>query len=148
MGGEPVFGNQFTVNEELRELAGNLERLEQLLDQAGIDVADMSNAEIRAAIRDIEVYDQLGDDDVDIDVLDELTRAAVTSATHDPVMLTKIAAMLPELAMKQEFGDVKLKVPVIHKGKAGARVTTAQKEFDRTVKRKGILEKLMDCVNG
>lgn len=148
MGGEPVFGNQFTVNEEARELAGNLERLEQLLDQAGIDITELDNAQVRKAISEIDVYDQLGDDDVDIDVLDELTRAAVTSATHDPVMLTKIAAMLPELAMKQEFGDVKLKVPVIHKGKAGARVTTAQKEFDRTVKRKGILEKLMDCVNG
>lgn len=148
MDGEPVFGNQFTINEKARELASTLDRLTQLLDQAGIDINELDNEQVRAAMAEIETFEQLGDDDVDIDVLDELTRAAVTSATHDPVMLTKIAAMLPELAMKQEFGDVKLKVPVIHKGKAGARVTTAQKEFDRTVKRKGILEKLMDCVNG
>lgn len=147
-GGEYVFGNQFKVNEAARELRNNLERLEQLLDQSGIDIADMSNAEVRAAMDDIEVYDQLDDSDIDIDELDELTKNAVTSALHDPALQGRIAAMLPELALTQEFGDIEIRTPGVYGGKPGVKVSRAQKDYERAVKRKGVLQKIMDCVNG
>lgn len=148
MAGEDVFGNQFKINEQARELRDTLNRLEQMLDQAGIDITDMSNADVREALKNIEVFDQLDEEAIDLDTIDELTKTAVTSALHDPALQARIAAMMPELALTQEFGDIKHITPIVYKGKAGTRVSTAQREFDRTVKRKGILQKLMDCMNG
>ena len=147
-GGEYVFGTQFTINESARELAANLERLEQALDQAGIDITDMDNADVRAAMESMEVYDQLDDSNIDLDELDELTKNAVTSALHDPALQGRIAAMLPELALTQEFGDIEIRTPVIVAGRKGVKVSRAQKDYERAVKRKGILDKIRKCVNG
>ena len=146
--GEPVFGTEVAIDEAARELSETVERLEELLGQAGIDISSMSNTEVRAAMEDIEVLDQLDDESLDIDKIDELTRTAVTSAQHDPHLLAQITGMLPELALTQEFGEIELRTPIIHEGKAGTRVSRAQKDFERTMKRKGILDKLLDCIHG
>jgi len=148
MEGEAVFGNRHVVDEAARELSDTLNRLEQLLDQAGIDINDLDNVAVRAAMEDIEVFEQLEDDEVDINLLDALTEEAVLSAMHDPALQGKIAAAMPTLALTQEFGDIELRTPGIYGGKAGTRVSSAQKDFDRTVKRKGIIDKLLDCING
>jgi hypothetical protein len=150
--GELIFGNQFTINEEARALRDKLDELSNILDQAGIDLQDMTNPEVREAMEKLDVYDQLDDTDIDLDELDELTKNAVTSMLHDPALQARAAAMLPELALTQEFGDIKFRDRVVLQTKAGpmegVRTRSAQKEFDKAVKRRSVLDKLKDCMSG
>lgn len=146
--GELVFGNQFQINEDARTLRANLEELGMILDQHGIDYANMTNLEVRNAMEEIETYYQLDDDFMDSEVLDDITRLAVTSAAHDPKLLAQIAVRMPTLAPDQDYGDIKLKTPVENKGRKGIKTERAQTQHDRVVKRKGIVDKLKDCLRG
>jgi hypothetical protein len=52
------------------------------------------------------------------------------------------------MAKQQDFGDVTITDTFVHRGKVKTRTVKAQKEYDRTVKRRNLLKKLLDCLNG
>jgi hypothetical protein len=148
--GEGIFGNQFTIDEKQRELRSQLLELANIIEQAGIDISDMTNKEVRDAIDAIETYFQQDDEVIETTELDKLTELVLSSAEHDPQMLARAQALLPALAAVQDFGDVKFTKDYTLAG-TKERVTatrTANKEFELASKRKGTLKMLKDCLGG
>ena len=145
--GEDVFGNQFTVNEQQRELLTVLEQLAETLDRNAIDINDMSNAQVRAALKELETFYQ-SDDKLDTSELDSLTKLLFAAAEHDPQMMAKAMELLPEINPIQEFGDVKFSDDVTIRGKPAVHTRAANVEFERAQNRKNVLKKLKDCAGG
>jgi hypothetical protein len=148
-GGEELFGDQFAVREDQRELLGALEQLERDLEMAKIDITDMSNAEVRKALNEIETYFQL-DEPIDTTELDELTKLVLSAAKHDPQMLARAQALLPALAAVQDFGDVQFTKDYTLAGTKQQIATTRtfNREFEIAAKRKNTLKDLKDCLGG
>ena len=146
-GGEPVFGTQFNVDTEQQELLGTLDQLANTFDQHGIDISDMSNAEVRAALANLDTFYQ-SDETIDTDEMNDLADFVFLSAEHDPQMMARAAAMLPHIAPIQEFGDVQFVDDVTIGGKPKKHIRAANVEFERAKKRKNILDKLRDCLGG
>jgi len=146
-GGDPVFGSAFDVKQDQQELLSRLEELSNILDQNGIDIADMTNAEVRAAMEELDTYHQ-DDTKIDTETLGDLGDFVFLSAEHDPQMLARAAAMLPHIAPIQEFGDIQFTDPVTVKGKPMLHTRSANQEFRRATMRKTLLEKLKDCLGG
>jgi len=146
--GEEIFGDQFTINEEKRELLTALEQLSKMLDESGIEINDMTNAEVRAAMEAWETYYQ-SDEKIDSSELDKLTKLVLSSATHDPQMLARAQNLLPEFAPTQDFGDVELtQVGETVDGRPVKVRTDANREFELAQKRKNMLKALKDCLGG
>jgi len=147
--GEDIFGTAVTVNEKARELRSRLEELANILDQHGIDITDMTNAEVRAAIGAIETYFQ-PDKPIDTTKLDMLTKIALESPTHDPRALSVAVALLPPISPEQDFGDIKITEDYTLAGtkQQVAATRTLNKEFEIAKERKNTLQKLKDCLGG
>lgn len=147
--GEDIFGTAYTIDEKQRELRSRLEELANILDQHGIDITDMTNAEVRAAIDSIETFFQT-DEPIDTTQLEMLTKIALESPTHDPQMLSRAVAMLPPISPEQDFGDIKFTEDYTLAGtkQQVAATRTLNKEFEIAKERKNTLKKLKDCLGG
>jgi hypothetical protein len=146
-GGDLVFGNQFNIDTGQQELLGQLEQLSQILDQNGIDIADMTNAEVRTALANLDTFYQT-DETIEDDEYAKLAKAAFAAAEHDPAMLARLELMIPRIAPIQEFGDITFTDDVTIDGKPGTRTRAANREFEMAKKRKNLLEKLRECLGG
>jgi hypothetical protein len=146
--GEELFGDQFAVREDQRELLGVLEQLERDLEMAKIDITDMTNKEVRDALNAIETYFQT-DKPFDTTELDELTTLAIESPTHDPQMLTRARALLPPISPEQDFGDVQFAkdYTLAETDEPFVGMLTANKEFEIASERKNTLKALRDCLS-
>jgi hypothetical protein len=107
----------------------------------------MSNAEVRAAMAELDTYYQT-DDTIDTEAMKDWGDFVFTVVEHDPAMLARAAATLPHIAPIQEFGDVTFIDDVTIDGKPKKHIRAANVEFERAKKRKNILEKLKDCIGG
>jgi len=146
--GEEIFGDQFTINEEKRELLTALEQLSNMLDESGIEITDMTNAEVRAAIDEIVTHYQT-DETLESSEIDELTELALSSAKHDPQMMARVQSLLPEFRATQDFGDVRFIEEGLDEEGRPVRVTKdANREFEKASKRKNVLKALKDCLSG
>ena len=147
--GEEVFGTSYTINEEKRELLGTLEQLERDLDEAGIDIDEMTNAEVRKALNEIETYYQT-DEFKGTSKLNNLVREVMASAEHDPQMMARAMQMLPEFKVTQDFGDVSIVVEegVDTEGRPVKVTRKANRAFELAQKRKNMLKALKDCLGG
>jgi hypothetical protein len=146
--GEEIFGDQFAIREDQRELLGALEQLERDLEVAKIDITDMTNKEVRDALNAIETYYQT-DEPIDTTELDELTTLALESPTHDPQMLTRAQALLPRISPEQDFGDVLFAkdYTLAETDEPFVGMLTANKEFEMASNRKNTLKALRDCLS-
>ncbi len=145
--GELIFGNNFMVKEDKRELLTALEQLADMLDRHDIDVTEMTNAEVRAAIDALDTFYQT-DEEIENAELDEMTRQLFRSAEHDPAMLARAVSSLLVIDPVQDFGDVTFTDDVTIAGKPGTRTRTANREFEIAKKRKNVFKKLKDCLGG
>ncbi len=145
--GDPVFGSAFDIDPEKQELRDRLEELERILDQNGIDIQDMTNKQVRDAMAALETYHQ-NDNTIDTDTLNDLADFVFLSAEHDPQMLARAAASLPEISLTQDFGDIKFTDPKTVNGQKVLHTRAANDEFRRAKKRKNLLETLKDCLGG
>ena len=147
--GEEIFGDQFTIREDQRELLGALEQLDRDLEMAKIDITDMTNAEVRKALNEIETYFQ-PDEPIDLTQLDMLTKIALEAPEHDPQMLARAQALLPPISPEQDFGDVSFTKDYTLAGTTQqlARTRTFNREFEIASKRKNTLKGLKDCLGG
>lgn len=146
--GDLVFGNQFNVKTDQQELLGQLEQLASILDQYGIDPSELTNAEIRQKMSEIESFYQT-DKGLEVTDLELLTKLAFSTAQHDPQMLAKLELALPRLAPTQDFGDVKFTDEyTLPDGRKVTRTRAANKEFTMAKKRKNVLDKLKECLGG
>ena len=148
--GDTVHSTQFDVDEELVRTADQLERLQDLVGMAGLDLDTMTNDEVRAALSAFETYDQLAD--MDLAELTELI--AALAASKDPEthaeLLNSIVANMPQLFEGQNFGDLQFADTVRHQrtGQLVKRTMPAQALHRRAVKRRGVLQRLLECVSG
>jgi len=138
--GKPVFGRG--ADEQIADLARALEELNDFLEREGLNLDTMSNAEIRTALQAGQSFEQLS--------IDELTETAIIAATRDPKLLSKVLLLLPKVPAEQDFGDLAFTDTVQLEGTTRAIEVSqpAQKTFDRAVKRRGVIEKLLECVSG
>lgn len=146
--GEMIYGNQYTIREDQRELLTALEQLEQALGMAQIDITDMTNKQVRDALNKIETYYQSEKFD-DTSELDKLTELALSSAIHDPQMTARAQSMLPEYRDIQDFGDVELtEFGVDTEGRPVKVTQEANKAFRAAKRRRESLKLLKDCLGG
>lgn len=162
LAGNPVFGAVDGGNLGLRDLSAKLDELATYIDEAGLDIENMTNEEVRKALEERETFAQ-----IDLKELQNLTQmvmnevltaeetaqlgAPFTAESPVDVTLARAQAMLPEVAETQDFGDVTISANVrIEETGKRARVDKipAQREFDKAVKRKNVLKRLLDCVSG
>lgn len=148
--GEGVYSSEFAIDEDLMRQSEQLDRLSELLDMAGLDISTMENAEVRAALEAFETFDQL--EDMDLAELTELI--AGLAATKDPEvhakLINSIVANMPQLFEGQTFGDMQFTDTVRHQrtGQLVKRTMSAQTLHRRAVKRRNILQRLLECVSG
>ncbi len=138
--GKPVFGRG--ADEQVADLARALEELNDFLEREGLDLDTMSNAEIRRALQAGQTFEQL--------TIDELTETAIIAAVQDPTLLSKALLMLPKVPAEQDFGDLAFTDTVALEGTGQAFEVSqpAQKTFNRAVKRRSVIERLLECVSG
>lgn len=154
----------------MRDLSVTLDDLQQILDRAGLDLEKMTNAEVRKALNERVTLAQL--DTKDLQDLTQLVLSQVGLAETMSVeamyemyggpdqidtILAQAAAMLPDVDETQDFGDVRIPLPGVEAdatvliqetGKRAKVKPLAQREFDKAVKRKNVLKRLLDCVSG
>jgi hypothetical protein len=147
--GEGIFGNQFDIDEGQRELRSQLLELANIIEQAGIDINDMTNKEVRDAIEAIETYFQT-DETIETGEYDALTKLALESAEHDPQMLASAQLVRPAISPEQDFGDIKFTEDYTLAGtkQQVARTRTFNREFEIASLRKNQLKSLRDCLGG
>lgn len=138
--GEPVFGRG--ADPMVADLARSLDELSDFLEQEGIDLEKMSNAEVRKQLLGVKTLNQ--------EELDEVLELAIASAAHDPALLSRALVAMPGVADVQDFGKLTFVDRVAIEGLAETVEIKedAQRVFDRAVKRRGVIERLLDCVSG
>ena len=158
LSGEPQFGTR-AVDTEIQELASKLEEAAQFFEMEGIDLEELSNAEVRKLLEGVSTLEQIDTDE--LQSLMELVEALVS--TQDKVLadaemtqpddidtLLAKAMMLPGVYPEQDFSGIAFTdtVRVAETGETVEVTKSAQKTFDRAVKRRNVLKQLMDCVDG
>ncbi len=112
------------------EMAALLDALEELLGVAGIDLANMTNEEVRLRLDAMETFFQ-----------DE-------NATAETAEIAEI--LVSEIEQTQDFGDTALTdtLRVQETGKDVKVSQSASTVYNRAVKRRNVVKKLMECVSG
>jgi len=121
--GEQVFGRG--ADPEALALSKRLEDLGDMIDQAGLDLATMTNAEIRAALQGELVLEQME-------------------------IIEVPGAMPDNILAEQDFGDLKITVDQRIAGRRDQFVGVsqpAQTAFDNAVARLKSMQDLLECVN-
>lgn len=122
--GEPVFGRG--ADPEQASLAKQLDDLGDLIEQAGIDLATATNAEVRAALTGEMTLDQ---DDI-----------------------IEIPGVLPDnIELAQDFAGIEIEVDIELAGRPGEFVgisQPAQTAFDNATARFRGMQNLLECING
>jgi hypothetical protein len=160
LSGELVYGSQEAGSEGMRDISAKLDELAAMIDQAGLDLDNLTNEEVRAALEKRDRFLQ-----VDTKELRELTEVALAkvrvledvSTVDTPAgtvnvdrSLAETALLLPEVDDRQDFGDITFTdtVRLEETGKRANRKVLAQRQFDRAVKRRNLMKRLLDCVSG
>ena len=121
----------------------------------------MSNEQVRQALESQRTFNQ-----IDLEELRTLTQmvmndvltAEETAQLQEPfsggnpvdTTLARASVMLPQVDDTQDFGDLTISdtVRIQETGKRAQVKKSAQREFDKAVKRKNVLKRLLDCVSG
>ena len=144
--GEPQFGGR-QADAEIQELASKLEEAAQFFEMEGIDLDELSNAEVRNLLSGITTLEQM---DEDSKFEWHQVFEALISKGNNPELLAQAVASMPRVFDKQDFQDVTFvdTVQVAETGETVEVTKSAQKQFDKAVDRRNTLKLLMDCVDG
>lgn len=163
LAGKYVYGSVEGGTKGMRDLAKTLDDLAVVLDEAGIDLDEMTNAEVRQALNERTTLAQI--DTKELQNLTKLVMHQIVTAEEAAqtdlqgiggdemqvdTMLARAAAMLPIVDETQDFGDLTIsdRVRIEETGRKGTREVRARDKFRQAVKRKNIVQKLLDCVSG
>ena len=157
LGGDLVFGREQVINTELEQLLGQLEAAASFLDEEHIDLDEMSNADVRKYLKGVKTLEQSSDSELK-QLTDLVMAMAMREETSDmdptrpdrfDAILGQVAAALPLVADEQNFQDVEFTDKFVDSnGKPGTATISAQKAYDKAVKQRNLLKRLVDCVNG
>lgn len=144
LGGDQVFSRDAIVNTQLDELRAKMEQAAQWFDTEGMDLSEMTNAEVRDAIDGIKTLDQSSMSD-----LEAYTRLLAIAIREDPTVYWQALRKMPRLRDEQDFTSVTFTDKFIDEdGKTGTVKVNAQKAYDNAIERRNVLKRLLDCVNG
>lgn len=147
MRGEPVFGRDSPGNVQLQELSDQLDQLASFIQAEDIDLEGLSNADVRALLEGAEKFEQQDFNEL-VKLIEALSKT--TEPTIHAELLNSIAAAMPHIFTQQDFGDLTFTdtVRIQETGETAEVTENVQKVFDRAVKRKNVLKRLLDCVSG
>lgn len=162
LGGTQVFGRQARVNTRIEELLGQMETAAAFFEEEGIDLDNMTNQQVRDYLKGVKTLQQTGESDLKkwTDLVftiamrqellsDEQMEVPFAGKMKMDPLLARAEAMRPRLADQQDFKDVEFTDKVtLPNGRTGTRKISAQKQYDRAVKKRNLLKRLLDCVNG
>lgn len=136
--GEPVYGD-LAVDTVLQERNQILNELFDFLESEGIDLDKMTNVEVRERL--------LSDRTLNQEDRNEILEEAIMAT--DKVSLSRALSMMSDMADVQDFGALKFTDTVAVEGfEETAEVErSAQQVFDRAVKRRENIQRLMECVS-
>ena len=150
LSGEQVFSRNAVVKEDLQKMADLMERTAEFFDTEGIDINNMSNAEVRTALEGIKTFDQSTKSD-----LDGWTRLLALSIGNDPTLMKQVWMKRPRVEEAQDFSSItftdefEITDPNDKNfGKKGKYTQNAQEAYDEAVNDSNSLKQLLDCVNG
>ena len=148
--GDPVHGRG--ADPEVTDTARALEQLGGFIEAEGINLDEMTNAEIRQRLAAGTTYEQakvVSSKEQQLEV-EEILELAVAAVEHDEGMLSRALASMPNVADQQDFSGQEFTdtVRIKETGETVEVTESAQKTFDKAVKRRKVLKKLMDCVSG
>jgi hypothetical protein len=153
LAGEPVYGTTDTGDPLMRDIDVSMRTLDRMMAEAGIVLEDLSNEEVRTLLKAIDTFDQ----DLTGDQLRQTLQAMINaedrhSAEADQIdaLLARSTELLPLIYQEQNFGDIELTDTVTREGTGEVLQITelAQVKYDRAVKRKNTMKRLLDCVSG
>lgn len=139
----------------------DLDRLEEIMGMAGLDIDTLTNKEIIDALEQYETMMQ--DGEIDLTELQTLTEYVFRATSGhrdlgpldapgmlDQTMLTLAEKLMSQVSETQDFGEIRSSVRVRDPGTGDTATITgpAQKLFDRKVKERNVLKKLKDCISG
>lgn len=144
LAGTQVFSRTAEVNRDLEELQGIMEQAAQFFTTEGFDLNEMSNADVREAIKGIKTLDQSSQTD-----LDAYTKLLVLAIEKDPALLTQVYRKMPRISDEQDFSSVTFTDKFVNEdGRTGTVTINAQDAYDESVNDRNALKQLLDCVNG
>lgn len=163
LAGREIYGTRVAGKPGMQDLSATLDELSEIVDEAGIDLDEMSNAEVREALSKRTTLAQI--DTKELQDLTSIVLRAVNlsdrlmaesgkeiykDAADIDATMARAAAMLPTVDEAQDFGDLTIsdRVQIQETGKRATRKVKVQTEFRRAVKRKNLVKRLLDCVSG
>ena len=143
--GDPVFALG-VEDEGLARVGHALEELGRIIGEEGLDLDELTNAQVRARLEAGTTFRQ----DKTPEEVNEMLELAILSAATDPAMMRRAMTLLSEVSDEQDFGQLTFADKVRVTGFAeGVEIeASAQQVFDKSVKRREAITKLLDCVNG
>jgi hypothetical protein len=158
LGGDPVFGTRDEGDPGARETAEFMTRLERMVGALGLDLENMSNEEIRAALEAADTFDQELAGDELRSIIEQLVRAdelaggteEMAPANEIDNILNRWGTLAPLIYGDQDFGDLQITDTFTHE-KTGELVETtedAREKLERVQRRQNALKALLECVSG
>ena len=145
LSGEQVFSMWADVNSEMQALDKLMQDTQSWLESEGFDIQEMTNEQVREAIKGIKTLDQ----DTPISDLEAYTRLLGLTLENDPTMAKTLMRQLPRVASEQDFSSVTFTDKFIDSnGKELTGTINAQDAFDEASNDRNVLKQLMDCMNG
>jgi hypothetical protein len=158
LGGDPVFGTRDEGDPGARETAEFMTRLERMVGALGLDLENMSNEEVRAALEAADTFDQELAGDELRSIIEQLVRAdelaggteEMAPANEIDNILNRWGTLAPLIYGDQDFGDLQITDTFTHE-KTGELVETtedAREKLERVQRRQNALKALLECVSG
>jgi len=141
-------------------ITDKLEELGSFIQAEEIDLDVLSNPEVRQLLTGGERFEQIDTGKLAelMSQLEEAVGAAERVATDATVarpnqidsILTSVAGNMPHIFEQQDFGDLTDTgtVRVKETGETAKVERKTQQVFDRAVKRRNVLNKLLECISG
>jgi archaellum component FlaC len=158
LGGDPVFGARDDGMPGMRETAEHMERLERMIQNLDIDLENMSNEEVRAALEAADTYDQELAGDELRSIVEQLVRAdELAGGTKDRTpaneidnVLNRWGTLAPLIYADQDFGDLQITdtVELETTGEQVEITEDAREKLERVQRRQKALKALLECVSG
>lgn len=150
LAGEPVRSRYEAGDPRLQELGTMLDQLEEQLGMVGLDVATMTNEEIRAQLSKMERFQQLTAEEMAqlLGAMDEAQAQVEGMADQPTADLAKVMELFDVVAATVDFGNVEITdtVRVRETGEIAEMTAPAQSLFDKAKQRKENAIRLRDCL--
>ena len=158
LGGDPVFGTRDEGDPGARETAQFMERLERMIGALGLDLENMTNEQVRAALAAADQYDQELAGDELRQMLEALARADELAAGDEQFapaneidnILARASVLMPLIYEDQNFGDLQVTdtVTIEETGEVVEISEDAAVKLERARRRQNAIKALLECVSG